>query len=395
MVPTPDLSKGGLFNRLVSGPGASRDELHRLASRVGIERDSKPIPIAARTRIDLVVVGAVAVDASGRRIGRGGGADDLTFAMAASNRSVGKDTLVCCTVHDCQVFEHLPPDLFGAHDLPVDLVATPTRVIRVRSRLDKPCRILWGLLSRERFAQVGVLREMQFKEGRAGVDVRLKEDLQEEVVADEDRAGGSRANKTEAVRATRRGRKGDGINKVMPNGKEEEAEPKRQAEEDAATAEKGHSTKKQQGSKTQPPRKNVSKDAGGGPEEAEEPSRRILTIFLGRIPRSCRARELKDELQSRGVSPGSRGLSLVWKGGKGVAFLNVDETASKLSHDEIVSRMRGIQLREQPLNVQGHEQGGGGGKRNSKSREAENQKLVSGIVDDMLRVAVSRASSDF
>ncbi len=56
-----------------------------------------------------MVVGAVAVDLSGRRIGKGEGFADLEFALAAGGFVHGggalsaDDTLVCCTVHDCQV----------------------------------------------------------------------------------------------------------------------------------------------------------------------------------------------------------------------------------------------------------------------------------------------------
>ncbi len=41
------------------------------------------------------------------------------------------------------------------------------------------------------------------------------------------------------------------------------------------------------------------------------------------------------------------GLTLVWKGGKGFAFLNVDEKASDMGHDEVVERLRGMELDEQ------------------------------------------------
>ena len=56
--------------------------------------------------MDLVVVGSVAVDITGRRIGKGEEFSDLEFAMAASHhQAVGPDTVVVTTVHDVQVFE--------------------------------------------------------------------------------------------------------------------------------------------------------------------------------------------------------------------------------------------------------------------------------------------------
>jgi hypothetical protein len=47
VVPTPRLS-GGLFNRVSCVPGCSQEEMRKLASRRGIDSDSKPIPMAQR-----------------------------------------------------------------------------------------------------------------------------------------------------------------------------------------------------------------------------------------------------------------------------------------------------------------------------------------------------------
>ena len=56
---------------------------------------------------------------------------DLEFAMAASHHSaITEDTLVVTTVHDCQVFDNLPEDIFQSHDLSVDVIVTPTEVFR-------------------------------------------------------------------------------------------------------------------------------------------------------------------------------------------------------------------------------------------------------------------------
>ena len=73
MVPTPRLSQG-LFNRLEPDPeDSSKDRLRQLASRHGIDNLSKPIPMASRIKLDMVVIGSVAVDRLGHRIGKGEG----------------------------------------------------------------------------------------------------------------------------------------------------------------------------------------------------------------------------------------------------------------------------------------------------------------------------------
>ena len=73
-----------------------------------------------------------------------------------------------------QVFDELPEKLFGDHDLPCDVIVTPTEVIRVSEPSPKPERIIWSLITREKFDNIPVLREIQYKEKRAGNDVRLK-----------------------------------------------------------------------------------------------------------------------------------------------------------------------------------------------------------------------------
>ena len=42
---------GGLFNRVCAAPGCGNDELRKLASRRGIDTESKPIPMASRFKV--------------------------------------------------------------------------------------------------------------------------------------------------------------------------------------------------------------------------------------------------------------------------------------------------------------------------------------------------------
>ena len=68
---------------------------------------------------EVVVVPGVAYDATGRRLGRGGGSYDR--ALAAVRVPVVGVAL------DSEVVDAVPVD---AHDRPVDVVVTPTRVLR-------------------------------------------------------------------------------------------------------------------------------------------------------------------------------------------------------------------------------------------------------------------------
>lgn len=74
---------------------------------------------------DLKVVGSVAVDWQGRRLGKGGGYGDREVALL---RRQNPNLPVITTVHDCQVVESVPTE---PHDARVDIIVTPTRVVRV------------------------------------------------------------------------------------------------------------------------------------------------------------------------------------------------------------------------------------------------------------------------
>jgi len=205
IVPTPRLAKG-LFNRLSNEPTEegeerSKETIRKLASREGIDKKSKPVPMASRIKIDLVVIGSVAVDRFGHRIGKGEGFADLEFAMGASHHgAVSADTVVITTVHDIQVFDELPPKLFEAHDLPVDIIVTPTEVFRVKDRLTKPDHIIWSMLTREKFNQIPILRELQFKEQKAGKIVQLKDEDNENGDAEHSENSKSKTNGKSADR---------------------------------------------------------------------------------------------------------------------------------------------------------------------------------------------------
>lgn len=91
-------------------------------------------------RIDLVVAGSVAVGPRGERLGKGGGFSDLEWGLLAETGRVDRETKVSTTVHEGQVWPSLLPVL--PHDLPLDLAATPARLLRFPTALARPRGIL-------------------------------------------------------------------------------------------------------------------------------------------------------------------------------------------------------------------------------------------------------------
>ncbi|XP_044126301.1 methenyltetrahydrofolate synthase domain-containing protein isoform X2 [Bufo gargarizans] len=174
LVPTPRL-RTGLFNRITPPRGASKEVLRICSTSQGVKDFSVPLGLDSALQVDLVVVGSVAVSEKGWRIGKGEGFADMEYAMMVAMGAVTEQTVVVTVVHDCQVLD-IPEDLLDDHDLTVDYILTPTRVIKTDCSRPKPQGIIWCKISRETMSKIPILRRLQDLERRAGKDVTLKSD---------------------------------------------------------------------------------------------------------------------------------------------------------------------------------------------------------------------------
>ncbi|XP_047702106.1 methenyltetrahydrofolate synthase domain-containing protein isoform X2 [Prionailurus viverrinus] len=174
LVPTPRL-RTGLFNKITPPPGATKDVLRKCATSQGVRNYSTPVGLDSRVLVDLVVVGSVAVSEKGWRIGKGEGYADLEYAMMVSMGAVGPETPVVTIVHDCQVID-IPEALLEDHDLTVDYILTPTRVIATGCERPKPTGILWSKISWEVMGKIPVLQSLRHREKQAGKDVTLRDE---------------------------------------------------------------------------------------------------------------------------------------------------------------------------------------------------------------------------
>ena len=111
----------------VLDPARLADPPSRAASIKSAARSARTVAIEAMAPVDLVVTGCVAVSEDGARLGKGGGFSDLEFALAAAAGLVddrhGR--------RDDRPRRAGPADAGAipavAHDIRVDLIATPTR----------------------------------------------------------------------------------------------------------------------------------------------------------------------------------------------------------------------------------------------------------------------------
>ena len=133
----------------------------------GISTHGVPTAPEAIPHVDLVVSGSVGVTSDGARIGKGEGYSDLEWGLLSELGAVDSDTTVATTVHELSLIDGSQsaintrddlPDV-DAHDVPLDLIVTPERVIRTNSSQPRPEGIDWDALGPEQLAEIPVLTE--------------------------------------------------------------------------------------------------------------------------------------------------------------------------------------------------------------------------------------------
>ncbi len=130
----------------------------RQASSIkGAGKHGTPVAVGSMRHIDLILCGSVAVDATGARLGKGGGYSDLEFALGVDAGLVGEWTTIVTTVHPSQVLApgRIP---MAAHDFPVDLIVTPGEVVACVVAHPRPAGVLWDHLDGDRIAAIPELR---------------------------------------------------------------------------------------------------------------------------------------------------------------------------------------------------------------------------------------------
>lgn len=152
----PRLRAERCFIRL--DPRELKGKLAQAATIKGASVLGVPVSPAQIGRIDLIVAGSVAVNPSGARLGKGGGYSDLEFALAHAVGAVDENTPVVTTVHELQVLDDALP--MTAHDVPLDIVVTPGRVIRANRRHKKPSGIFWKELSKQQLGEMPALAKL-------------------------------------------------------------------------------------------------------------------------------------------------------------------------------------------------------------------------------------------
>lgn len=137
------------------------------ASIDGVQAAGDPIAAGDIPRIDVFVCGAVAVNPAGAVIGDGTGFGDIAAALAVEGGVIDEHTVFVTTVDEAQIVdEDLPVE---DHDIRVDIIATPERIIRSEGRgssgRSRTARsqsgIVWALLSDEQIRAMPALSALR------------------------------------------------------------------------------------------------------------------------------------------------------------------------------------------------------------------------------------------
>ena len=154
LVPTPRLRKGFLLVDPVNNPGI---DASFAATIRGAWEYGRPVGLGALPRVDLIVTGSVAVSESGVRVGKGGGYSEIEYGILRELRLVDENTQIVTTVHDLQVVEEVPAE---EHDLTVDKIVTPTRIIDIRRKRPEPKGIFWDEVADQMLEEIPLLKEL-------------------------------------------------------------------------------------------------------------------------------------------------------------------------------------------------------------------------------------------
>ncbi|XP_017259728.1 methenyltetrahydrofolate synthase domain-containing protein isoform X1 [Kryptolebias marmoratus] len=332
LVPTPRL-RTGLFNKITPPQGANKEQLRICSSSQGVKDFSVPVDLDAKVKVDLVVVGSVAVSEKGCRIGKGEGFADLEWAMMASMGAVSESTVVVTVVHDCQVVD-IPDELMGSHDLTVDYILTPSRVIKTNCELPKPHGIIWNKLDTEKLKKIPILKKLRALEEQAGKDVTLgaTPPAAEPTLQDDQP---KRQPRRRPRRNTQQDTEGETSQESKP---EKETETGQKARQQPAR-------KESRGSGRRAAREQGSEEGGGEEVTRRKLPQTVTTVYLGGIPTGLRVSELKAALRERKAAP----LRLTWQGAQHRAFL--DYTDPQVA-DQALEALQGLCLNGQSLQAE-------------------------------------------
>ena len=155
VTPTPRLKSGFLILDPRSVP---RSALSFASTIKGAFQYGRQIDLTDLPEVDLIVVGSVAVSLDGARIGKGGGYSEIECGILRELNLIDEKTPIATTVHEVQVLEKIPTE---EHDIPVDIIITPERIIETKTKYPRPKGIFWKKVTEKMLQDIPVLKKLK------------------------------------------------------------------------------------------------------------------------------------------------------------------------------------------------------------------------------------------
>lgn len=110
--------------------------------------------------VDLIIVGSVAVNKRGGKLGKGGGFSDLEYAIAREYNIIDQYTPIVTTVHHLQEVEYEIP--MCTHDVPLSYIVTREKAMKTDLVYPKPSGIHWDIIG-DKLKEIPILQRLNAK----------------------------------------------------------------------------------------------------------------------------------------------------------------------------------------------------------------------------------------
>ena len=108
--------------------------------------------------VDAIIVGSVAVNKKGAKLGKGGGFSDLEYVIAREFGIIDDDTSTITTVHSFQVIDDEIP--MNKNDVPIDYFITRDKIIKTNTSYQKPNKVDWNIIG-DKLDEIPILQKLK------------------------------------------------------------------------------------------------------------------------------------------------------------------------------------------------------------------------------------------
>ena len=109
-------------------------------------------------KVDVIIIGSVATNKQGAKIGKGGGFSDLEYAIGREFDIVNENTKTLSTVHPLQILDYILP--MEKHDVPLDYIITRDDIITTNTTYKKPDGIDWDIIG-DKINEIPLLQKLK------------------------------------------------------------------------------------------------------------------------------------------------------------------------------------------------------------------------------------------